>query len=195
MLKVEGLTKSFGGIAAIRGVTLNFAMGSLSAIIGPNGAGKTTLFNLMSGATVPDAGRVLLDGSNIVGLSVTQIVRRGMTRAFQVARIFPSLTVAQSLLVAVQSHLGLSHVLGRRFPLKVASDRAFEVMEMLGLAREANTLFAHVSHADQKFLYIALALVFRPQVLLSDCPTAGVGTGAPWQIINKAHRLWQTESM
>src|SRR6478735_1650654 len=91
MLAVEGLSKSFGGVAAIHDVSLKFAPGSLTAIIGPNGAGKTTFFNLISGAIRPDKGRVTLAGEDIVGLPPAQIVRRGIARSFQIASIFPSL--------------------------------------------------------------------------------------------------------
>src|SRR3712207_1411054 len=104
MLKTENLSKAFGGVVAIDKVTLDFPAGSLTAIIGPNGAGKTTFFNLISGHIRPDTGRVLLDGQDIVGLSSLQIVHRGIVRAFQVASIFPSLTVEQSLTMAVLSH-------------------------------------------------------------------------------------------
>jgi branched-chain amino acid transport system ATP-binding protein len=195
MLSVQGLGKAFGGIVAIENVTLDFPEGSLSAIIGPNGAGKTTFFNLISGAIVPDSGRVLLAGDDLVGLSAAQIVRRGITRAFQVASIFPSLTVEQSLLVAVHSQLGRAGVLGRRFPLRQTLIRAGEVMTMLGLAEHAGRLCANLSHGDQKLLDIALALVFRPQVLLLDEPTAGMGPEERWQMITKVDRLWQREKI
>jgi len=195
MLRVEGLTKSFGGVAAIRDVTLDFPTGSLSAIIGPNGAGKTTFFNLISGAIVPDTGRVLLDGHDIVGLAQTEIVRRGMTRAFQVASIFPSLTVEQSLLVAVQAHQGRAGRLGRRFPLDASRSRAAAAMDMLGLTDNAGTLCANLSHGDQKLLDIALALVLEPRVLLLDEPTAGMGPEERWAMINKVHRLWEQQKI
>ena len=104
MLQVEDLSKSFGGVAAMQNVTLDFPAGSLTAIIGPNGAGKTTFFNLISGAMRPDRGRVMLAGEDIGGLSPPQIVRRGVVRAFQIASIFPSLTVEEILTAAVQAH-------------------------------------------------------------------------------------------
>ncbi|TAN53428.1 MAG: ATP-binding cassette domain-containing protein, partial [Betaproteobacteria bacterium] len=97
MLKVEHLRKSFGGVTAIDDVSLDFRPGSLSAVIGPNGAGKTTFFNLISGALRPDSGRIVFDGEDIAGESPPAIVRRGIGRAFQVASIFPSLTVEDSL--------------------------------------------------------------------------------------------------
>lgn len=195
MLSIERLAKSFGGVAAIRDVTLEFPTGSLTAIIGPNGAGKTTFFNLISGAIVPDDGRVLLDGADLVGLSRTEIVRRGIARAFQVASIFPTLTVAETLDVAVQAHRGRAAVLGRRFPLAECRERARAVMDMLDLADEADTLSANLSHGDQKLLDIALALVLQPRVLLLDEPTAGMGPEERWQMIDKVYRLWEREKM
>ena len=87
MLKVENLQKSFGGVSAISDVSMQFDTGSLTAVIGPNGAGKTSFFNLISGAMRSDAGRILLDGEDIAGLSAPAVVRRGVGRAFQIARI------------------------------------------------------------------------------------------------------------
>ena len=101
MLKIENLRKSFGGVSAMSGVSLNFPESSLTAVIGPNGAGKTTLFNLITGAFRPDSGRVLLAGDDIAGLSAPEIVERGIGRAFQIASIFPTLTVREAILGAI----------------------------------------------------------------------------------------------
>jgi branched-chain amino acid transport system ATP-binding protein len=193
MLKVEGLCKSFGGIAAISDVTLEFKTGSLTAIIGPNGAGKTTFFNLASGAVRPDNGRVILFGQDIVGMTRTEIVRRGLARAFQVASIFPSLTIEETLVAAAQAHARTAQTIGRRFPLKECRDRAFAVMEMLGLADKAATVSASLSHGDQKLLDIGLALALEPRVLLLDEPTAGMGPEERWQMIQKVRDLWERQ--
>jgi branched-chain amino acid transport system ATP-binding protein len=195
MLAVEGLSKSFGGVAAMQNVTLDFAAGSLTAIIGPNGAGKTTFFNLISGAMRPDRGSVKLAGEDIGGLSPTQIVRRGIARAFQIANIFPSLTVEAILTATVQAHLGYSERITRRFPLPECRDRAFEVMSMLGLSDKAALLSSSLSHGDQKLLDIGLALVLEPRVLLLDEPTAGMGPEERWQMIAKVQELWERQKM
>lgn len=195
MLAVEGLSKSFGGVAAIQDITLRFAPGSLTAVIGPNGAGKTTFFNLISGAMRPDSGQVRLAGDDIVGLSPTQIVRRGMARAFQIASIFPSLTVEGSLTAAVQAHARQSQRISRRFPLPECRDRAFEVMTMLGLSGKATVPSANLSHGDQKLLDIGLALVLQPRVLLLDEPTAGMGPEERWQMIAKVQELWERQKL
>ncbi len=195
MLRVENLCKSFGGVTAMRDVSLDFPKGSLTAIIGPNGAGKTTFFNLISGHIRPDSGRVLLEGRDLVGLSSLQIVRRGVGRAFQVALLFPSLTLRECLLAGAASHLRRSWNMLGRFPPPGAEDAAEEAMALLGLASQAHVLAANLSHGDQKLLDIALALVARPRVLLLDEPTAGMGTEERWQMIGRVQRLWEAQRM
>ena len=166
--------------------------GSLTAVIGPNGAGKTTFFNLISGAIRPDAGAVLLDGDDIAGRSPPEIVRRGIGRAFQVASIFPSLTVQETMLAAVSADQRRAGVLHRRFPLaRDAATAPSDVMELLGLADKRNRTAATLSHGDQKLLDIALALVLEPSVLLLDEPTAGMGPEERWRMIDKVRELWE----
>jgi branched-chain amino acid transport system ATP-binding protein len=195
MLRVEELRKSFGGVSAMNGVSLSFAAGSLTAIIGPNGAGKTTFFNLITGAFRPDGGRVLLEGEDIGGLPAPEIVRRGMGRAFQIASIFPTLTVREAILGAVHAHRHWHARLGRRFPLREAQSQADEVMELVKLSARARTLSGNLSHGDQKLLDIALALALEPRVLLLDEPTAGMGPEERWQMIETVHQLWERKKM
>ena len=195
MLEIENLSKSFGGVAATSDVSLTFPKGSLTAVIGPNGAGKTTFFNLITGAFQPDSGRILLDGQDIVGLSAPDIVRRGIGRAFQIARIFPTLTVREAILGAEQAHRGQHRVMSRRFPLTESEARADHVIEMVGLTAKARTLSRNLSHGDQKLLDIALALVLEPSVLLLDEPTAGMGPEERWAMIDTVQRLWAKEKM
>ncbi len=193
LLRVENLSKSFGGVVAMRNVSLDFPAGSLSAIIGPNGAGKTTFFNLISGHIRPDAGRVMFGGEDLVGLSSLQIVRRGVGRAFQVASLFPSLTLRECLLAAIVSHRRRSWSMLSRFPPPGAGRDADEIMDLLGLDSKAGVLAANLAHGDQKLLDIALALAAKPKVLLLDEPTAGMGPDERWQMIGKVHRLWEVQ--
>ncbi|GJD98376.1 ABC transporter ATP-binding protein [Methylobacterium isbiliense] len=195
MLRVEHLSKSFGGVRATRDVSIDFPDGSLTAIIGPNGAGKTTFFNLISGHVRPDEGRVLFDGTDIVGLSSLKVVRRGMARAFQVASLFPSLTVREALTAAVISHQHRSWRVLARFPSRDAQARADEIMDLLGLGPKAQVLSANLSHGDQKLLDIGLALAMDPKVLLLDEPTAGMGTEERWRMIGKVQALWEARKM
>ena len=191
MLQIRDLAKSFGGVEAMRGVTLDFPAGSLTAIIGPNGAGKTTFFNLISGHIRPDRGEVKLDGEELVGLSALEVVRRGMTRAFQVASIFPDMTMEQSLVAAVTAQRGELFSMLRRAPLPAARERAGEIMDLLGLTPRAGAVSRNLSHGEQKLLDIGLALALEPKVLLLDEPTAGMGAEERWRMIEKVHALWE----
>ncbi len=195
MLRLEGLHKSFGGVAATKDLNLDFGAGSLSAIIGPNGAGKTTVFNLITGALRPDAGRILLQGVNIAGLTAPEVARRGIARAFQIAQVFPTLSVREATLAAINAHQRHHGLLLRRFPLRDALERAQAVMDMVGLAGQADTLARNLSHGDQKLLDIALALALEPKILLLDEPTAGMGSEERWQMMDTLQSLWQREKM
>jgi branched-chain amino acid transport system ATP-binding protein len=191
MLKVDNLRKSFGGVVATADVSIDFPTGSLSAVIGPNGAGKTTFFNLISGGLQPDSGRIVLDGEDIVGQPSSEIVRKGIGRAFQVAKLFKSLTVEESLRGALQSPLGRSLQMHGRFPTDDTRDRAHEVMQQLGLEKKADVVSGNLSHGDQKLLDIALALVLNPKVLLLDEPVAGMGPEERTQMIDTVYALWK----
>lgn len=195
MLRVENLSKSFGGVVAMKDVTLDFAPGSLTAIIGPNGAGKTTFFNLITGHLPADSGSVYLDGENIIGQSSLEIVRRGMCRAFQVASIFPGLTLEASLTAAVTSRQNRLFALTKRFPLPEARSRAEEIMALLGLTGRGRALSQNLSHGEQKLLDIGLALALDPKVLLLDEPTAGMGAEERWRMIEKVYDLWKSQEL
>lgn len=195
MLSVKNLVKSFGGVQATRDVSIDFPVGSLTAIIGPNGAGKTTFFNLISGAIRADSGQVVFDGQHIVGRSSLEVVRLGMVRAFQVAALFPSLTVRDAITAAVTSHQRRSATLFQRFPLADTKPRVDEIIELLGLTSQATTLSRNLSHGDQKLLDIGLALAMEPKVLLLDEPTAGMGPDERWRMIGKVQHLWQAKKM
>ena len=191
MLKLEHVSKSFGGVAATSDVSLDFPTGSLTAVIGPNGAGKTTLFNLITGRFRADAGRILLDGIDIAGLAPRTIVQRGIGRAFQIASLFPTLTVREALASAVQAHRGREIRMFARFAEADIAARTEYLLEWLQLTRSADIISANLSHGDQKLLDIGLALALEPKVLLLDEPTAGMGPDERWQMIETVQRLWR----
>lgn len=190
-LEIKNLTKAFGGLRAIDDVSMAFPSGSLSAVIGPNGAGKSTFFNLISGAFPADSGEVLLDGENVVHLSKTERMHRGIGRAFQVASCFNTMTVVENLMAAVTASLGQWGNLSHRFPPAGVRERADEVMELAGLTGVANVEAAILSHGDQKLLDIAIALALKPRVLLLDEPTAGMGPDERWRMIERVRGLWE----
>ena len=194
-LELVELRKSFGGVVATDNVSLTFEPGTLSAIIGPNGAGKTTLFHLVTGKLPPTSGRVKLDGEDITGLDRQAIVRKGIGRAFQVANLFPTFTVAESLATAIMTHEGRTTSLFSAFPPRDIAQRAEEVMDLCGLTSLARTPAKHLSHGDQKLLDVAMALALDPKVLLLDEPTAGMGPDERWRMIDRVHRLWQAKRL
>jgi len=195
VLRIEQLQKSFGGVRAIDNVTLDFEPRSLSAIIGPNGAGKTTLFNLITGHLRPDAGRIVFNGADLVGLDPTAVVRRGVGRAFQVANVFSSFSVEEALAAAVLSYRRKSGQMLTRFPTKAVRARAEEIMELLDLVSVRRIRASNLSHGDQKLLDIGLALALEPRILLLDEPTAGMGSEERWKMIEKVHELWRADNL
>ena len=195
MLHIDRLRKSFGGVDAMNGVSLEFPAGSLTAVIGPNGAGKTTFFNLITGRYKPDEGRVLLNNEDIAGYQPEVIVKKGIGRAFQIASIFPSLTVRESVFCVLHAHRERHTHLSRHFPLKELSDQAEEILDLVGMHSRANIVSGNLSHGDQKLLDIALALALDPKVLLLDEPTAGMGSEERWQMIETVYELWKRKSM
>ena len=194
MLELDGVSKRFGGVAAVDGVSARFPAGGLSAIIGPNGAGKTTLFNLVAGRLKPDSGRILFDGSDIAGLGEAAAARRGIARAFQVASLFPSLTVREALSAAVLAHRRETMRFGRRFADSLGG-RADEIVELAGLEAAAGRRSSDLSHGDRKLLDIALALALEPRLLLLDEPTAGMGPEERWAMIERVKGLRAARDM
>lgn len=195
MLELQNISKSFGGLKATQDVSVNFPAGSLNAVIGPNGAGKTTLFNQITGRLTPDTGKVMFDGQNLVGRSSLSVTRAGVVRAFQVAALFPTLTVRESLAAAVTSRRKGSWEMFGRFPSRPAEKRADEIAEMLGMEDRLHVVSKELSHGDQKLLDIGLALALDPKVLLMDEPTAGMGPDERWRMIDKVHALWKSQNL
>jgi branched-chain amino acid transport system ATP-binding protein len=177
-LLVRGLSKSFGGVQAVKNVDLAVAEGNVHSVIGPNGAGKTTAFNCISGFLRPDSGQVLIDGSDVTGWKAHRLVAVGMARTFQVTRIFGELTVLENVALAVRSKNGKNFLMWRS--AESYSDlhsEAFGILEALGLGEHAKALGDHLSHGDKRVLEIAIALALRPKILMLDEPTAGMSRG------------------
>ena len=164
ILKVAGVSKRFGGLQALSDVGIHIERGQVYGLIGPNGAGKTTLFNLITGRFPPDAGRIMLSGENIAGLSQRRIVRLGIGRAFQVASLFPTLTVSEALAAAAQAHQHLETVLHTPFPIGATAKQGDEIIELLGLTRVAGILSRNLSHGDQKLLQTMIRQFFSVTV-------------------------------
>jgi branched-chain amino acid transport system ATP-binding protein len=175
ILGIEGLTKNFGGLRATDGLSFNVEEGKLTSVIGPNGAGKTTLFNLITGMIRPDAGRVLFKGEEITRLPVHQIVRRGISRSFQIINLFNELTVHDNVWLGVQAQQGHGHeVLTKSESLGPVRDETERTIREIGLAGKEDTPVKGLSYGDRRLLEITVALTAKPSLLLLDEPMSGL---------------------
>jgi branched-chain amino acid transport system ATP-binding protein len=173
LLVVESLSKSFGGVHAVRDVSFAVAAGETVAIIGPNGAGKTTCFNLIHGELVADSGNIRLDGRTVLREPPHAIARRGVGRTFQVAATFASMTVRESIALALVAHDGRDSATMAPM-LETRSARIDTLLERLAIDDLADAHCAALAYGDAKRLEIALALALEPRLLLMDEPTAGM---------------------
>ncbi|MBW2023164.1 MAG: ABC transporter ATP-binding protein [Deltaproteobacteria bacterium] len=173
MLRVEEVYKSFDGFMAVNRASLHVGRGQIVAVIGPNGAGKTTLFNLITGQLTPDRGRIFFEEQDITRLPPFAICRRGIARSFQIANVFPRLTVFTNVQVSVLSQQNKSGKLFRP-ATNMAIKETYDILEHVGLSDKAQHLAGSLSHGDQRILEIAIALGNKPNLLILDEPTAGM---------------------
>jgi len=173
MLRVEDLHKSFDDFKAVNGAHLTVESGQLVAVIGPNGAGKTTLFNLITGQLQPGRGRILLNDEDISKLPPHVICRKGIARSFQIANVFPRLSVFRNVQVSVLSQQKLSNKLFRPAS-QIAIEETGRILESVGLVDKKMDLAGSLSHGDKRILEIAIALGNEPELLILDEPTAGM---------------------
>jgi branched-chain amino acid transport system ATP-binding protein len=168
LLEVDGITKHFGGLAAVSRVNLQVDEGKVIGLIGPNGAGKTTLFNLLSGALKPNSGAIRFRGEDITGLGPHQICRKGLARTFQSVKVFGAMPVCQNVLVgAIFGSPG-------RVALKEAGEEVARLLEFVGLTAARAIPAKDLTLANQKRLEVARALATRPSLLLIDELMAGL---------------------
>ena len=176
LLRVESLTKRFGGLAAVNDLSFEVTEGEIRGLIGPNGAGKTTIFNLVSGYYKPTSGRIVYRDEDIAGLKVHDIARRGLVRTFQGTTLFQEMTVLDNVLVGQHLHAvarPLATVFGRaRSDEDIA--RADEILDFMGLLDRRDELAMNLSHGHQRSLGVAVALAAKPALLMLDEPFAGM---------------------
>jgi branched-chain amino acid transport system ATP-binding protein len=174
LLESHGLTKSFGGLTAVNRVDFRVRRGELRSVIGPNGAGKTTFFNLLTGVLAPSAGRVVFKGQDITNLPAHAVSRLGLARSYQVTNIFGDLGVFENVRIAAQSRVTHYRCWGHADRLPAVSQRAEEIVTLLGLTAKRDVRGAELSHGEQRYLEIGIALATDPDFLLLDEPTAGM---------------------
>lgn len=190
VLQTQGLTIRFGGHAAVNDVSCAFHAGSLTAIVGPNGAGKTTYFNLMSGQLPATSGSVRLDGEEVTGLSVAERARRGIGRAFQITNLFPNLSVAENVRLAVQAKARSAASLWSRWDHHTEwIDRADLFLEEVNLQDKRDTAAAALPHGDKRKLEVALMMALEPHVYMFDEPTAGMSVDEVPIVLDLIKRL------
>lgn len=180
ILEVEGLSKTFGGILALMDVSFEVESGSIFGVIGPNGAGKTTLFNCVSGLESPSLGSIRFKGSPLEGLSPHRVVRKGIARTFQTARLFGQLSVLQNVMVARHIHSrstifdDLIRSPRAQREERACRDHALKYLDMVGLLDLANTRAEQLTLSQARHLEFARALATEPELLLLDEPCAGM---------------------
>ena len=182
-LELADVTKAFGGVRAVDGVSFQVPVGSLSALIGPNGSGKTTLFNLVTNLYRHDSGVIRLFGRTMSDAADWQIARLGVVRTFQTARVFPGMTAFENVLAGAHLHLrsgALSAMLwlsSSRRQERALAERARELLDLVGLAAFRNSAATDLPMGAQKLLEVVRALMARPKLLLLDEPAAGLNDG------------------
>jgi branched-chain amino acid transport system ATP-binding protein len=176
---VRDLRKAFGGVRAVDGCSFAVPTATISGLIGPNGSGKTTTFNLLTGVIPPDGGDVIYRGENLAGLRPHQIFGKGITRTFQITRIFREMTVLENML----------SVTGLAVPDRVARERAEELIAFVNLAHLRAEYGGRLSYGQQKLLEFARALMTDPDLILLDEPAAGVNRTLLQHLLDQIHRL------
>jgi len=190
LLSLTGLSKRFGGVDATDDVSLEVGDGEVHALLGPNGAGKTSLINQISGALLPDRGRILFKGEDITRLPTHQRVARGLVRSYQITRLFKSFSVLDNLALAVQARSGSSLSFWRPVARESSLfDEARVLLDDIGLAAQAQVRADRLAHGEQRALEVGLALATRPSLLLLDEPLAGTGPEESERMVALIERL------
>lgn len=172
-LRVENVSKSFGGVRALKDVSLEIALGERISMIGTNGAGKSTIFNLIAGVFPVSAGRIELFGSDVTRLSTAKRARRGLARTFQTSRLFEQLTVGENVFVALGGNEFRGGLLRPASFSGVRWGRVERMLDRVGLTTKFTSVVADLSHGEQRQLELAMALAQEPRLLMLDEPAAG----------------------
>ena len=196
LLSARGLTRRFGGLAAVNAVSLELWRDRIHAVIGPNGAGKSTLTNLLSGDIPPSAGTITLGGRDVTGWSAERMSRAGLGRSYQKTNIFPPFTVWENIRLAAQSRTPhAAHWLRLASKVAACNERAERALELAGLQARRDFPASAISHGEQRQLEIAMTLATEPRVLLLDEPLAGMGTAEAESMVALLLRLKQHHAM
>jgi branched-chain amino acid transport system ATP-binding protein len=197
LLRVEDLTKRFGGLHAVSGLDMGVESGEIVGLIGPNGAGKTTVFNLLTGAHRPTSGRVMFEDKDITGHKPHSVAAMGMVRTFQITNIFSDYTVQENLVLACNLTAGISywgstlHTRRSRAKERAVLQRCDEILTMVGLENHKDVTASTLAHGHKNLLGIAIALAAGPKLLLLDEPLAGMNAREVLDALDVIRRLWE----
>lgn len=195
MLRIENLTKDFGGLRAVHHCSFEMPEGMIFGLIGPNGSGKTTVFNLITGFLPPTSGRVFFQDREITGLPPYMIAQRGIARTFQLVRVFQRMTVMENLLMAPKQQAGENLLLGMlRVPRvrrqeREGIERAMALLAVMGMENLADEYCGNLSFAEQKMVEITRALMTDPDLILLDEPASGINPSLVNQILDYIRKL------
>ena len=175
ILTTLGLTKDFGGLRAVDSVTFDIEQGKLTSVIGPNGAGKTTLYNLVTGLIKPDSGRIIFNGEDITNLPIHKIVRKGISRSFQILNLFNELTLFENVWLGVQSQQGHGpELFSNPDKFNSVKEETYRIIREIGLSGKEEVPVKLLSYGDRRILEITISLTAKPSLLLLDEPTSGL---------------------
>ncbi|MFC1907267.1 ABC transporter ATP-binding protein [Chloroflexota bacterium] len=189
-LRVEGLSKNFGGVQALRDVTFSVEVGERLVIIGPNGAGKTTLFNVLNGQLEATNGRIYFYGKDITSLATHRRAHLGQSRSFQITSLFPPLTVLENCLLALQGTQPSRFQMFRSITAyKHLFTKAQQMLEVVDLWEKREEPVKNISHGEQRRLEIAISLASQPKLLLLDEPSAGLTAGESADVVDMIRNM------
>ena len=195
LLSIKNLTKRFGGLMAVNDVSFDVGQGKIVGLIGPNGAGKTTVFNLITGNYIPDEGRIVFNGQDLVGLKTHKIVSLGIARTFQTIRLFKNLTVLENVLAGCHCRMR-SGIFSSMFSLpwqrkeeKLALGRALKELEFIGLKEHMDLKSMNLSYGNQRLLEIARALASSPKLIVLDEPAGGMNDYETQQLVGLIRKM------
>ncbi len=194
LIEAHDLAKAYGGVHAVRGVSLGVSQGEIVALIGPNGAGKSTCFNMLNGQIRPDAGTIRFDGRDIAGWPPRDVWRLGVGRTFQITATFASMSVIENVQMVLLSHAGHATRLWG-LATRAERERAEALLALVGMLGQAERPSAELAYGDLKRLELAMALANEPRLLLMDEPTAGMSPRDRVELMALTARIAREENL